>query len=65
MTPTKCTLIYYISITRSSRLFRCVAHHLQKERTYSFLTEGITKCSKGVYNKFTYIRQHNNYLLDK
>jgi len=26
--------------------------------------EGITKCSNEAYNKFTNIRQHNNYLLE-
>jgi len=29
-----------------------------------FLREGITKCLNKVYNKFTNIRQHNNYVLD-
>jgi len=29
-----------------------------------FFREGITKCSNEVCNKFTNVRQHNNYLLN-
>jgi len=37
--------------------------NVKRNRLAVDFREGITKCSNGLHNKFTNIRQHNNYLL--
>jgi len=37
MTPSKCTVIYYICIPCSSYMFRCDSHHYQGEITFFLL----------------------------
>ena len=63
-----CKFQPYLVVIRLAFTLGLISHRFTlsngKGKGKLFSKEGITKCSNEVYNKFTNIRQHNNYLLD-